>query len=146
MFLYVVFPGQREGNCPHPVPMITEPTPPSSSAAGPRSPNQAENETESESTESGWLSHPDCSADPNTETTSGTTSAADPQGTRLKTVEKHQGEEMSAGEILLHNDFIPVCETVEKYCKITFTSQVSVLNIVSKRRRRKSSSDSEILF
>lgn len=92
MFLCVLsLPGQREGRCPRPVSTITEPTPPPSSAAGPRSLNRAENETESGSTGSGWLSHPGCSADRNTETTSGTTSAAGPQGTRLRTVEKHQG-------------------------------------------------------
>lgn len=92
----MTFPGRREVSSPLLVSMTTEPSPPPSSAAVLRRPKRAGSGTGSGSTGSGWPSRPGCSADPNTGTTSGTTSGAGPPGTRRRTVERLGGEGVSA--------------------------------------------------
>lgn len=89
--------GQQEVSSPRPASTTADPTPPSLAAVL-VSLNQAGNEIGSVSTASGWRSRPGCSADPNTEPTSGTTRGAAPPGTRCRTVENHQ-----------RGGFIPVC-------------------------------------
>lgn len=87
----VTLPGQQEVSSPRLVSTTAEPAPPPSSADVLCSPKRPGSETGSGSTGSVWPSRPGCSADPNTETTSGTTSAAGLPGTRRRTVEKHRG-------------------------------------------------------
>ncbi len=103
--VYVTFPGQQEVSSPHLVSMTTEPTHPPSLAAVLCSPNLPGNETGSRSTGSDWLSLRGCFAALNTETTSGTTSAAGPPGTRRRTEGKLRGEGVSAGKPLFNTLF-----------------------------------------